>query len=168
MRSTSVTVAIVFVEQVTESWQNCVCNLLRRCSLIFHSFIVISIKHFSKLMVLPGKPYRCWRCHFGLRTSVVKYCNHDVTKQCVMYLQHYDIKRCVVKGMLNEDDDGNLIEKQRDKFHLKWVISTRQIMITGIKSFLQKFVWNNNLYVPQFSPERGQHFPLLFQNNYHY
>ena len=70
-------------------------------------------------------PYRCWQCHAGWHTSVAKYRINDVTKQCVTYLQHYNVTWCivnpVVKGILKEDDDGNLIEK-RDKFHFKWVI----------------------------------------------
>ena len=47
-------------------------------------------------------------------------------------MHHYYVTWFVVKGILNEDDGGNLIEKERDQFHLAWVISVRQQMITAM------------------------------------
>ena len=43
-------------------------------------------------------------------------------KHSMTYLQHYDITWCIVKGVLNDDEDGSLIENVRDKFNLNWVI----------------------------------------------
>ena len=54
----------------------------------------------------------------GQRASVAKYRIHKVTEQSMMYLQHHDITECIVKGILNKDDNGNLIEKH-EKFYSK-------------------------------------------------
>ena len=45
----------------------------------------------------------------------------SVWRICSIITSHGALWTPVVKGILKEDDDGNLIEK-RDKFHFKWVI----------------------------------------------
>ena len=73
-------------------------------------------------------------------------------------------------GYWNEDDDGNLIEKQRGKLYLKWVISIKQDMITAMNINAEYFcrkVFEKKTIVPQLSRERGSTFPFQFQNNYY-
>ena len=75
-----------------------------------------------------------------------------------------------MKGILNEFDDGDLIEKQRDKFHLKWVTSIRQEMKIAI-NITERFCWKlfEMIIICHNSCENGgPHFPLPFQNKYHY
>ena len=64
-------------------------------------------------------PYRSGERHSGWHASVAKYHIHDVTKQSMTCQLHFDGTQWVVKlvSVLNEDDDGNLFEKQHEKFH---------------------------------------------------
>ena len=47
--------------------------------------------------------------------------------------------RGVVKGILNEHHNSDLIEKQHEKFHFKWVISIRQEMIAAKNTTDEQF-----------------------------
>ena len=57
-------------------------------------------------------------------------------------------------GVLNEDDDSNLIKKINwsELFQLDEMVTAKNSVIM---TFLQEIVWNNNLCVPQFSQKRG-------------
>ena len=84
------------------------------------------------------------------------------------FLLHYDVTWYIVEGNLNEHNDGNLIKKH-ETFLVKWVVSIKPQMTTAMnfidEHVLQKFVWNNNLYVPQFSREQGPHSsPFRFEH----
>ena len=82
---------------------------------------------------------------------VAKYHIHDVTKQSVTYLLHYDVT-CVVK-LLNEDDDSDIIEKQQkimynlirsELFH-----SYKQVVKAIMCYYIDRCMMCNIFYVAQ-------------------
>ena len=61
------------------------------------------------------------------------------TESCLHLQRDYNVTWCIVREYWNEEDDGNLIEKHRDKFHLKWIISIRQEMVTAMDIIAEHF-----------------------------
>ena len=68
--------------------------------------------------------------------------------------------RHMVHGILDENDNYDLIVIKKNMKKFTW---SELFQLDNLQwwTFLQKIVWNNHLYVPQFSQEWGSHFHSL-------
>ena len=85
------------------SWRNCVCKFSRTC--------------FSKLLL--GWCLIAGDVTLGSAQWLLSIAIMMPQSSLWHTYKHYDIIWYVVNGILNEDDDGNLIKEKHEKVHLK-------------------------------------------------
>ena len=140
---------------------------LRTCSLISHSFIF----KLQRVFYQDCWCHRCWRCLLRYPASVTKYAFMTSQSSLWRLWSIMTSHGALWKGYLNEDDDGHSIEKQCDKYYLKWVVSIRQELITAMnitdEYFCRKLFEIYQSLCLTVLVSTGSIFPLLFQTKYH-
>ena len=132
---------------------------------IFHSFIVISRQYVLIVVVIAAGDVSLGSAHRLLGT----HSRHKAVCDVSTALWRHMV-RC--ERDFEKDADSNLIDEQRDKFHLNWVISIRQELVNSYEhnwwTFLQIVVWNKNLEMCCNSRENRVHISTSVASSIYY